>query len=61
MVCLKCLADLTTRRVIVGVLMLLFILPLFEVTTYHEEDTLMRGGLEMVVETYKQAMGELQR
>mmetsp|Transcript_3670 Transcript_3670/g.4918 ORF Transcript_3670/g.4918 Transcript_3670/m.4918 type:complete len:841 (+) Transcript_3670:546-3068(+) len=47
------LSDLTTRRVIIGVLLMLFILPLFDVTTFEEEATLMDGGLEMVAETYQ--------
>mmetsp|Transcript_31759 Transcript_31759/g.38366 ORF Transcript_31759/g.38366 Transcript_31759/m.38366 type:complete len:784 (-) Transcript_31759:812-3163(-) len=46
------LSDLTTRRVIIGVLTMLLLLPLFDYS-YHQEDiTLMDGGLEMVVSTY---------
>jgi hypothetical protein len=37
----------------VGVLLMLFILPLFEYSTYTERLTLMEGGLEMVEQTYK--------
>eukprot|EP00241_Pyramimonas_parkeae_P004274 CAMPEP_0114238114 /NCGR_PEP_ID=MMETSP0058-20121206/7752_1 /TAXON_ID=36894 /ORGANISM="Pyramimonas parkeae, CCMP726" /LENGTH=849 /DNA_ID=CAMNT_0001350203 /DNA_START=611 /DNA_END=3157 /DNA_ORIENTATION=- len=46
------LSDLTTRRVIVGVLMMLFIMPLFDVTTFDEPETLMEGGLQLVEEAY---------
>jgi hypothetical protein len=44
------LSDLTTRRVIIGVLLMLFILPLFDATTFDEDTTLMSGGFEMVVQ-----------
>jgi hypothetical protein len=44
------LSDLTTRRVIVGVLMMLFCLPLFDITYYPAGDPslLTEGGLKMV-------------
>jgi hypothetical protein len=44
------LSDLTTRRVILGVLLMLFILPLFDASTFDEHATLMSGGFEMVVQ-----------
>jgi len=44
------LSDLTTRRVILGVLLMLFILPLFDASTFDEDATLMSGGFEMVVQ-----------
>jgi hypothetical protein len=44
------LSDLTTRRVIVGVLAMLFCLPLFDINTFEagEEALLAEGGLKMV-------------
>mmetsp|Transcript_26704 Transcript_26704/g.65447 ORF Transcript_26704/g.65447 Transcript_26704/m.65447 type:complete len:926 (-) Transcript_26704:528-3305(-) len=46
------LSDLTTRRVIVGVLMMLFCLPLFDINTYPngDEPFLTEGGLKMIHE-----------
>lgn len=35
-----------------GVLMMLFIMPLFDVTTFDEPETLMEGGLQLVEEAY---------
>ena len=42
------LSDLTTRRVIVGVLALLFMLPLFDLHTYDSRTGLEHGGLRML-------------
>ena len=42
------LSDLTTRRVIVGVLALLFMLPLFDIHTYDHRTGLETGGLRML-------------
>ena len=44
------LSDLTTRRVIIGVLSMLFCLPLFDINTFPQGDeaVLSEGGLKMV-------------
>jgi hypothetical protein len=50
----KKLSDITTQRVIVGVLLMMFGLQLFELETYRMYDytTLMDGGLHLLVATY---------
>lgn len=50
----KKLSDITTQRVIVGVLLMMFGLQLFELETYRMYDftTLMNGGLHVLVATY---------
>lgn len=50
----KKLSDITTQRVIVGVLLMMFGLQLFELETYRIFDytTLMNGGLHVLVATY---------
>lgn len=48
------LSDLTTRRVIIGVLLMLFGLQLFDTQTYNTEETsLMVNGLDLVVKSYE--------
>eukprot|EP00241_Pyramimonas_parkeae_P000821 CAMPEP_0114273940 /NCGR_PEP_ID=MMETSP0058-20121206/29452_1 /TAXON_ID=36894 /ORGANISM="Pyramimonas parkeae, CCMP726" /LENGTH=978 /DNA_ID=CAMNT_0001393603 /DNA_START=127 /DNA_END=3064 /DNA_ORIENTATION=+ len=47
------LSELTTRRVIIGVLSLLFILPLFDADLYVAPEDLVQGGLGLVVECFK--------
>lgn len=46
------LSELTTRRVIIGVLCMLFGLQLFDSDTWVEPTTLIDGGLALVVETF---------
>ena len=48
------LSDLTTKRVIVGVLLMLFLLPVFSVDLYTvgEREEFMEGGLTMAHETF---------
>jgi len=46
------LSEMTTRRVIIGVLAMLFILPLFSTDTYQSLETLEKGGMVVLAETY---------
>eukprot|EP00899_Mesostigma_viride_P006218 jgi/Mesvir1/15598/Mv03208-RA.1 len=46
------LSDLTTRRVIIGVLLMLFMVPIFDANFYLIPDTFTLRGLEMVHESY---------
>mmetsp|Transcript_33782 Transcript_33782/g.40808 ORF Transcript_33782/g.40808 Transcript_33782/m.40808 type:complete len:903 (+) Transcript_33782:122-2830(+) len=48
----KKLSDLTTRRVIIGVLLMLFIIPLFDIDYWQQATSLNVGGLPLVVDTY---------
>lgn len=47
------LSDLTTRRVILGVLLMLFMLPLFDLSSFFEPISLVDGGLELVVKAFE--------
>lgn len=48
----KKLSDLTTRRVIMLVLAMMFSVPAFTITTYKEENTSFEFGLELIGEFY---------
>ena len=51
----KRLSDITTQRVIVGVLLMMFGLQLFELETYnmYDDTSLVKGGLHVLVDTYR--------
>jgi len=54
----KKLSEMTTRRVIIGVLMMLFFLQLFDVTTYQTYVTYKQAGLNIAVSTYSNSTEE---
>jgi hypothetical protein len=46
----KKLSDLTTRRVIMLVLAMMFSVPVFTISTYKEDNNSYKFGLEMIKE-----------
>lgn len=49
------LSDLTTRRVIILVLAMMFSVPIFTITTYKDENNSFTFGLEMIREFYNES------
>jgi hypothetical protein len=54
----KKLSDLTTRRVIMLVLAMMFSVPVFTISTYKEDNNSYKFGLEMIKEFESKQLGK---